>query len=165
MHRFLLLCLALLALTGCKRDTPEEARARAESWLYLGDQLHFNASPYCAVAVYRLERDEARGTLYHVSDAQRALWHIRQDHPVALYHSERSPNDFSVELMSMDLPEGLGILSSATGPRKCMSDEVATGVYAILMTPKAWTIYDPGSDVLILADFARGFAVYMRGNV
>lgn len=165
MRRFLSLLLVLLALSACKRDTPEEARARTESWLYLGEQIHFNASAYCAVGVYRLSRDEARGTLHHVSDTERALWHIRQDHAVAMHHPDKSPNDFSSELMSKDLPEGLGIISSATGPRECMTDDIARGVYAILMTPEAWTIYDPGTDVLILADFARGFAVYMRGNV
>lgn len=165
MRRFLMLCLALLALSACKRDTPEEARARAQTWLHLGEQVHFSASAYCAVGVYRLTKDEARGTLYHVSDAERALWHIRQDHPIAMHHPDKSPNDFSQELMSRDLPEGLGLLSSATGPRECMTDDIARGVFVILMTPEAWTIYDPGTDVLVLADFRRGYAVYMRGNV
>ena len=165
MRPFLLICLALLSLGACKRDTPEEARARTEHWLHLGEQVHFHASPYCAVAVYRLTRDEARGTLFHVSDVDRAMWHVDRNNPVAIHQAGRSPNDFSQELMSHNLPQGLGLLSSATGPRECMTETIARGVYAILMTPGAWTIYDPSSDVLILVDFRRNYAVYMRGNV
>ena len=163
MRRLALLMLPLLA--ACGLDTAEEARQRAERWLYLGDEMHFNAGPFCSVAIYRLTRPEARGNLFHVGDVERALWHLGQDHAVAIHLKGRSPNDFSQQLMSKDLPAGLGLLSSATGPRKCMTDEIARGVYVMLMTPDAWTIYDPTSDVLVLADFEKGVAVYLRGNV
>ncbi|KAA9009919.1 hypothetical protein [Histidinibacterium aquaticum] len=165
MARFIVILVVSMTLSGCRVDSSQTARATTEAWLYPGEEVFFNASPYCAVAVYRLTRNRARGTLYHVSDVDRALWHVGQGHAVAIHMAGRSPNDFSRAMMSKDLPKGLGLLSSATGPRECMPEHIARGVFAVLMTPGAWTIYDPGGNALVLADFDRGLAVFMRGNV
>ncbi|SLN47343.1 hypothetical protein [Roseisalinus antarcticus] len=165
MSRVSILFLLCLSLSACALDSADQARARVTGWLYPGEEIYFNATRYCSVGVYRLTRPDLRSTLYLVADAERALWHVRQGHAVAIRLENGSPNDLSQAIMSMDLPHGLGLLSSATGPRDCMTMRIANGTYAVLMSPDAFTIYDPNTDVLVLVDPVREVAVYMRGNV
>ena len=69
-------------------------------------------------------------------------------------------------LMSVNLYDGLGLISSFVGPAQaCMSEAFQSDVYMALMSPDTVMIYDPASNALLLLHRPSQIAFFMRGNV
>lgn len=164
-RRALALACLMVLLAACRLDAPEAARAAVARWLYPAEQLYFESRRSCTVAVFRLGPGGLRGGVARVTDLERALWHVGRGRAVLIDLPGQSPDAVSRRLMSRDLAAGLGLLSSALGPRDCMTERIEAGVRLVLQTQAALTIYDPAGNALILYDPGRRLAVFLRGNV
>ncbi len=154
--------ILVFCLAACQLQTEDEARAALTRWLYPGEQLAFGAERRCVAAAYRLSNTMIRARVVRSDFADQAVWHIQRGQAVALQHPDQTPHDLSVALMSSNLARGLGLITAATGPRACMTDAMARGTYTLMMTPGAMLIYDPVAYSVVIADFDRMVAVYLR---
>lgn len=152
-------------LSACALDEPASARAFADRWLHVDAQTYFTSQRGCTVAVYRLSSGTVRAGGTRVYDLRQGIGRLRTGQAVAFGDPNGTPDGLSRAIMSADLPVGLGLLSSVTGPRACMTDEVAQGVGRMIATPGVMTIYDPAENIVILLDAATRHAVLMRGEV
>ncbi|MCM2560549.1 hypothetical protein M8756_04240 [Lutimaribacter sp. EGI FJ00015] len=165
MARLSWLCLGLLTLVACAMDKPETARAFADRWVWVQAQTYFSSARGCTVAVYRLDRSGLRTGARRVYDLRQGVGLLRQGHGVAFADTQTTPDALSRAVMSADLHTGLGLVSSVTGPRTCMSDEVARAVHHILTGQGVITVYDPSENMVLLIDTVSRHAVLMRGPV
>ena len=164
MRRPFVLLSLILVLSGCVLETEEEARAGLAQWVYPGELLAFGADRRCVAAAFRLTGPLLRGTAMHSNIAERAVWHIGRGEAVAMQDPRMTPHDLSSAVMSNDLSRGLGLLTSVTGPRACMTDAMSRGVMSLILTPGATMIYDPQTYTVVIADFDRLLAVYLRSR-
>jgi hypothetical protein len=160
--RILTILPALAVLAACALDQPATVRAFVDRWAWAGAQTYFASSRRCTAAVYRLTNGTMRTGSLRVYDTRQGVAMLRRGRAVAFADPSHSTDAVSQGVMSADLHTGLGMLSSATVPRACMSDVVAAGVHRILTTPGVVTVYDPGENVLLLLDFATRHAVFLR---
>ena len=165
LARKTLACAALTALAACTLDKPESARAFSDRWARLEAQTYFASTRACTVAVYRLQSSTLRSGSARVYDLRQGVARLRQGRAVAFADTEMTPDAMAQAIMSADLHIGVGLVSSVTGPRACMTDEVAQGVHRILTSTGIITIYDPSQNVLLLVDTRGGHAVFLRGVV
>ncbi len=162
--RLKLACAALAALAACAMDKPEVARAFVDRWAWAGPQTYFASARACTVGVYQLESPGLRNGVTRVFDTRQGVSLLRQGRAVAFADRQVTPDALAQAVMSMDLHTGLGLVSTVTGPRACMSDDVALNVHRILTQEGVITVYDPGENVLLLLDMVRGHAVFLRGT-
>jgi hypothetical protein len=160
--------LACLMLAGCfALDREEEVRAQVGDWVFLAQTRRFVSKPTCTVAIFDVVSEAVRGTRVRTATSLReGLGKVARGQTVAFVMPGLSPYAISEGLMSLDLSEGLGLLSSFVGPsRACMDDVYKADVYQALMSPDTLTIYDPGSNALLLLHRPSQILFFMRGNV
>lgn len=164
-----LACLALvLSLPGCfAMDKEEEVRAQVASWVFLAQTRTFVSRSTCTVAIFDLISDGVRlQDVRIVDDLPSGLTAIKEGRTVAFEIPGATPNAVSEGLMSIDLAEGMGLLSSFIGPQQaCMDDQFQVDVYYALTVPETLTIYDPGSNAMMLLHRPTKILFFMRGNV
>jgi hypothetical protein len=168
LRKGLLLGLALLVLGGCfALDREDEVRAQVGDWVFLAQTRRFVSKPTCTVAIFDVVSEAVRSRrVTTVSSLREGLRKVGQGRTVAFDLPGQSPNAISEGLMSLDLSEGLGLLSSFVGPsRSCMDDAYKADVYRALMSPETLTVYDPGSNALLLLHRPTQILFFMRGNV
>ena len=164
--RATLLGFALLALIGCRAlDTEAAARKRAEASLFIGKTRFFTSTASCTAAVFDVLVDDMRvtGGPVPVRTVRRALPLLKAGKTVAFVIPGQSPNAVSEALMSIDLPEGLGLLGSVLGPGKdCMTPDVAQSALAALMATDAVLIFDPERYTILLYHRSAARAYFLR---
>ena len=160
--RVLAICALLGVLPGCALEDEGEAQARLSAWAWPERALWFKATARCAVGVFRLDVLGFRPGLVVLPDPREGLARLRRGETVGFAGPGLTPDALSQQVMSADLPTGLGLLGVATEARPCMSDEVAVGVGALLLGDGVTTIYAPAAAVLVLVHPAERRAVYMR---
>ncbi len=165
--------MALVALTallaGCFRlDTEAGVRAQLRTWLFLAQTRHFTSRSTCTAAIFETISGELRGSgpLRRVADLDSGQRLLAKGHAVAFELPGLTPNMVSEALMSVNLSEGLGLISSFVGPSQaCMTEAFQNDVYLALMSPDTVMIYDPSHNALVLLHRPSQIAFFLRGNV
>lgn len=164
-----LLVLLAISLPGCLRlDTEDEVRAQIAEWVFLAQTRHFTSRPTCTAAIFDTISGALRSTgpVRPVMDLRSGQGLLADGRTVAFELPGLTPNMVSEALMSVNLYEGMGLVSSFVGPsRACMTDSYQADVYMALMSPDTVMIYDPGSNALVLLHRPSQIAFFMRGNV
>ena len=165
----LLTCLTLfLALSGCfKLDTEDEVRSLIRDWVFLAQTRDFTSRPTCTAAIFETVSSSLRsGPVRSVTTLRDGVRLLSEGRAVAFEVAGLTPNEVSEGLMSLDLPEGLGLVSSFVGPsRAFMSESFQQDAWLALMSPDTVLIYDPSSNALLLLHRPSQIAFFMRGNV
>lgn len=163
-----LLALATL-LAGCFRlDTEAGVRAQIKTWVFLAQTRSFTSRGTCTAAIFDTISGELRGSgpVRRVNDLHTGQKLLAEGRAVAFELPGLTPNMVSEALMSVNLSEGLGLVSSFVGPSmKCMSEAFQADVYLALMSPDTVMIYDPGSNAVLLLHRPSQIAFFLRGNV
>ncbi len=165
--------MALVALTGlltgCSRlDTEAGVRAHIKTWVFLAQTRHFTSRSTCTAAIFDTISGELRGSgpVRRVADLQSGQRLLAEGRAVAFELPGLTPNMVSEALMSVNLSEGLGLISSFVGPSlTCMTEAFQNDVYLALMSPDTVMIYDPSRNALLLLHRPSQIAFYLRGNV
>jgi hypothetical protein len=158
----------LLPLAACLRlDTEEEVRAQVKTWVFLAQTRTFVSKPTCTAAIFDTISPDVRSmAVRRVSSVRSGLRLIQEGRTVAFDVEGLTPNDVSQQMMSMNLSEGMGLVSSFIGPsRVCMDDQFQVDIYYALMQPESLVIYDPGSNALGILHRPSQIFFFLRGNV
>ena len=158
-----------LFLSACFAiDTEDAARDLAGRWVFLGATRSFVSQDTCTVARFSLTSDTVRGTggPKPVRSIDAAVKALKADVTVLFDMPGATPNQISEALMTSNLFEGLGLLSSFVGPsRRCMDDTYAAAVAVALMSPEARLIYDPVTNAMLMLYPPGSEAFFLRGNL
>lgn len=171
--RFLRQMVGLVALaallTGCFRlDTEEAVRAQLGGWVFLAQTRVFTSRGTCTAAIFDTISGDLRasGPVRRVGDLRAGQHLLSQGRAVAFEIPGMTPNMVSEALMSVNLSEGLGLISSFVGPaRACMDPSFQADVYLALMSDETVMIYDPATSALVLLHRPSQIAFFLRGNV
>ncbi len=166
----LCLALGLLALLpGCfSLDEEDSVRGQLAEWVFLAQTREFTSRPTCTAARFEVISDQLRSTggPRRVTTVREALPLLKAGRAVAFDLPGVSPAQVSEQLSSLDLPQGLGLISAVIGPsRACMEDVFAADLHAVLMSPDTLMIYDPGGNAVLLLYRPMPIAFFVRGNV
>lgn len=156
-----------LVLTGCALDEEEDVRALMRNWVFLAQTQHFVSQIRCTVAVFDVVSPDLRVTgARKVDSVGGALTLLNRGHAVAFVMPGLTPSEISQQLMSLSLPNGLGMITAVTGPaRECMEEAVEIGVYLALTSPDSVMVYDPANDAVMLLYGPGQLAFFIKGNV
>ncbi|RFP86126.1 hypothetical protein DZK27_15125 [Rhodobacteraceae bacterium 63075] len=166
MRRALFAGMMLWVLAGCALDSEESLRRALGTRLYLLDTVHFASKGNCTAAVFTLAKGEFREPFPMVVSVKGALAKLRAGEAAYLHLEGRTPNEISEEIMSHDLPTGLGLISVGIGPAQdCMSDPVSRGYYMVLTSAQSQMVYLPEENALLLLYPPEKLAFFLRGNI
>ncbi|MCT4559679.1 MAG: hypothetical protein N4A61_16655 [Pelagimonas sp.] len=161
--------MVCLSLTACQQLDEEEAlRAQLKEWLFLAQTKHFNTKTTCTTAVFELASNAIRSSGPRVvTDLREAVTYLKKERAVLFDLPGMTPSEISEGVMSLDLPTGLGLVSSGVGPYlDCLEEgPIMNGFYAVLTSPETITIYDPAQNALLMIYPPESVALFMRGNV
>ncbi len=164
--RMMAALLALLALGGCDLDSEAELRAVLSHRVYLLDTVHFASKSTCTAGVFTLALSEFRKGYAGVTSISKGVELIEQGVAVHFIMPGHSPNAISEQVMTHDLPHGLGLVSAAVGPAEnCMSEPVARGYFRVLMSEETDLVYLPADNSVLLLYRPEKLAFYLRGDV
>lgn len=158
----------LLLLAACfPLDKEEDLRAGLRGIVYLAQTRRFESKSTCTAAIFDLASDAVRTpAVRRVSNVREGIELAKQGRIVAFDVPGLTPNMVSEQMMSINLYEGMGLISSFIGPSmECMDDQFQVDVYYALMTEDSMAIYDPASNAMMLLHRPKKLLFYMRGNV
>lgn len=162
--RAMISAAALLWLSACALDDADSARATLAQWLWPEQVMYLESTARCTAAVFRLDVLGLRPGTVQIRRTRDGIAALQSAQAVAFVGPDLSPDRVSQDVMSADLPSGIGLLSVALAARPCMSDEIAIGVNRLMLQPGVTTIYAPASRVLVLVDGSERRAVLMRAG-
>lgn len=156
--------LVPLGLAGCAMDDEASVRAELSRWASLGDAVFFESKMDCTAAIFasKTSTPKAIRIATHLDEAIRL---IDADQPVAFAIDGASPNTVSEQLMSANLPGGLGLISSGISGKNCMGNDQQAAYFETLQDPGAFLIYAPATNGLAVLDPTRKRVIFARGNV
>lgn len=154
--------LLLLLTAACGLESQDETSATLGRWLKVEAVMHHQSRAGCAAAMARLEEDGLAKELPWVTSADAAIAAIEGGQALALQVEDRTPNEMSSILMSLELARGIGLLEPFTAGTDCMADAVVVLTDRLLHAPGALMIYDAGAGIVVLADPIIRRAIYLR---
>ncbi|MCV2891588.1 hypothetical protein [Lentibacter sp. XHP0401] len=166
MRKFITCLLAALLTAGCELDREEDVKTLLSSRLYILTTMHFTSKSSCTAAVFTLALGEFRKGYYLAETLDTALERIRDQEPVQFALEGLNPNQITEAIMSRDLSNGLGLISSGIGPaRDCMDAKISRGYYRVLLSEQTQMVYLPEENALLLLYPPERLAFFLRGNV
>ena len=160
-----LAALALFGLAGCAMDREADVRAQLANWVKLGATSYFKSTMECTAGVFETASDYPSASLQIVRTVRQGLMLLGHDIAVAFEIAGQTPTLVSEAVMTADLPQGLGILSSGVAAKGCMNDPLVRSYLSALHSERAILIFDPASNVLAVLDRDGQRIFYARGNV
>lgn len=157
-----------LGLSGCiALDTEEEVRVELAGYVFLEKTRQFVSRPTCTAAVFEVISEGVRSQrVKQVDDVRHGLRLVREGRVVAFDLPGLTPDGVSQALMSISLSDGMGLVSSFTGPANaCMDDHMQLDFYFALMDPETLTIYAAQTNALMLLHKPSQLLFFLRGNV
>ncbi len=164
IRRFLHVLPVGIVLTGCAMDTEDAVRAQLGSWLSLGETLFFNSSRECSAGLFVAPSNRMRKVVQTVHSVRDGLHVMTLDSVVAFEIPGRSPTQVTEDIMTADLPTGLGFLNSGIAARNCMDEQVAAAYYEVLTTLGGVLIFDPETRGLAILDRDANRVFFARGG-
>lgn len=166
MFKLLMWLTGLMLLASCDLDTEETVKAQLASRLYLLDTMHFSSKGTCTAAVFTLALGEFRKPYFTADTLETAMERVRGQKDVLFALKGLTPHEVTEAIMSRDLSNGLGLISSGIGPaRDCMDARISRGYYRVLMSEQTQMVYLPEENALLLLYPPEKLAFFLRGNV
>ena len=159
-----LLAICLLSLSACTLDSEAELRKQLMNWVKLGDTFYFSSSSTCTAAIFHIETARISSTLESVRSVETGMQMVTEQLPVLFKVKGKSPNAIVEEIMSKDLPNGLGVLNSGLAGVSCMSDEEKTLYYRAITNRNSQMAYLPTENAMLVVDPQAMAAFFVRGN-
>lgn len=160
-----LAALALIGLAGCAMDKEEEVRAQIGDWVKLGETGYFHSTMSCTAAVFRVKGLRITSLISKARTVGTGMTLLKQGNAVAFDLKGLSPNAVSEEIMTIDLAQGIGVLSSGVAGKDCMSADVKRAYLRALLDPEAVLMFDPNGNMMAVLDRRRKWMFYARGTV
>ncbi|OUS37018.1 hypothetical protein A9Q94_07425 [Rhodobacterales bacterium 56_14_T64] len=160
--------LAVLALTGlasCAMDSEQEVRALVGDWVTLDETAFFKSGMNCTAGVFKLETTRISSLVTHARSVRGGMDAMAEGKPVAFMISGLSPTLVSEQVMTADLPKGLGVLSSGVAGKDCMDDGTKRSYLRALLDPNAVLIFEPTEKFMAVVDRTNARLFFSRGNV
>jgi hypothetical protein len=157
--------LALTGLAGCAMDKEDEVRARIGDWVTLGDTSYFKSTMDCTAGVFDVEGVRITSLITKARSVATGMTLLKEGEAVAFDVKGLSPNAVSEQIMSKDLPQGIGVLSSGISGKNCMSDPVKNAYLRALLDPDSVLMFDPDGNVMAVLDRSNEKLYYARGTV
>ncbi|MGR3759816.1 hypothetical protein ACUXV3_06725 [Roseobacteraceae bacterium NS-SX3] len=155
---------ALMLLSGCALDKEEQLRAQLSAWAELGETFFFDSTSSCTAAVFHTKSPRISSLLPRARSLDTGLRMLGAGQPVLLSVGGRSPNALTEDIMSRDLPQGLGVLNSGLAGLGCMTDVVKSIYYRAIMNPASKLALLPGEGAMMVLDPQAQALLYVRGN-
>lgn len=161
----LYLLSALMILSACALDKEEALRSQLSAWVELGETYFFQSSSSCTAAVFHTaENPRLTSLLEHARSLNTGMQLLEAKQPVVFAISGKSPNAVTEDIMSRDLPQGLGVLNSGLAGVSCMSDLVKSIYYQAIRNPTSQLLFVPDSNAMVVLDKQAMALIYVRGN-
>lgn len=160
--------LASLALTGlasCAMDSEQEVRSLVGEWVTLDETAFFKSGMNCTAGVFKLETNRISSLVTHARSVRGGMDAMAEGRPVAFMISGLSPTLVSEQVMTANLSQGLGVLSSGVAGKDCMDDRTKQAYLRALMDPNAVLIFEPTEKFMAVVDKTNSRLFFARGNV
>ena len=144
----LLLPIAAFVLAACAQDDEASLYAEVSAWIPIEKTIFFASRMGCTAALYLVDGAELSATVTQATSLADSVSMMRKDGPVLIDLGDVSPNDISSSISTVDLPEGIGLISSGLGARDCMDETQQLDFYRVLQDPTARMIYDSAQNTL-----------------
>ncbi|WP_146344736.1 hypothetical protein [Falsiphaeobacter marinintestinus] len=165
MPRVALAIAAIATLAGCAMDSEAKVRTQLGAWVNLGETVYFESRMDCTAALFKTRSTTARASVSMVRTLPDGLRLISAGETVGFDLPAQSPNAISQQVMSADLPNGLGLVSSGISGKNCMSDTVQRAYLTALTSDNSIMIYAPSTNALAVLDVQQGQVFFARGDV
>lgn len=156
---------AFVLVTACSKDSEADVRELLSGWVHLNDTVYFKSQGSCSAGVFQTDTGEFTEAVVHVTGIRAGLAALRLGATVAFDVPNLNPNQVSEQITSTNLPEGIAVISSGVGGRRCMSDDVARRFFAALTAPEAILIFDTMENVMAVVRPDVGLLYFSRGDV
>ena len=153
-----------LSLAACSLDQEDEVRSKVENWVKLGETFYFYSRVNCTAALFDVKATRISSMIRKVSTVADGMRAITEGESVAFQVAELSPTEVTEQIMTRDLPLGLGVLSSGTGGKDCMADEMAEAYFNTLLDPTSVLIFDPEGKFMAVFDKRNRRLFFSRGR-
>nr|WP_175582304.1 hypothetical protein [Phaeobacter sp. HF9A] len=161
--RVLALCLPL-GVSACSLDHEEEVRAQLQDWVKLGETYYFHSRVNCTAALFAIKATRISSMVKKVRDVESGMRAISEGRAVAFEIANTSPTAVTEQIMSQDLPMGLGVLSSGTSGKDCMAVEMEEAYFNALLDPTSVLLYAPERRFMAIFDRRNKRMFYSRGR-
>lgn len=159
----LLLCVPFLS--ACALDKEADLRSQLSAWVDLGETYFYQSSMSCTAAVFHTaENPRLTSQLERARSLNTGMKLLDAGQPVVFAISGKSPNAVTEDIMSRDLPQGLGVLNSGLAGVSCMSDLVKSIYYQAIRNPTSQLLFVPGSNAMVVLDKQAMALIFVRGN-
>ncbi|EBA16526.1 lipoprotein, putative [Roseobacter sp. SK209-2-6] len=159
-----LLAICILPLAACTLDQEDELRAQLDPWVTLGDTFYFSSSSTCTAAIFHAQSARVSSLLEPARSVNTGLQMVAEKRPVVFKVGGKSPNAVVEDIMSKDLPNGLGVLNSGLAGVNCMTDREKSIYYRAIMNPKAQLAFLPKENAVMVVDPGAMAVIFVRGN-
>lgn len=157
------LCVCL-TLVGCDLDRESDVRASVEDWVKIGETLYFVSRSSCTAALFDVKSTRISSVLKKVRSLEAALRAVKGVQPIAFEIAGSSPTQVTEDIMTADLPTGLGLLTAGTSAKACMADEMGNAYYNALLDPTSIMIFDPELRSVAVFDNRNKRLFYSHGR-
>lgn len=154
-----------LLVTGCAKDDEADVRDIISAWIALKGTIYFQSQSGCTAALFRTDRVALSSEIVRVKNVPSGLSALQQGATVAFDVPDLSPSQVSEQITTANLAEGIGVISSASGGRRCMNDDMVNRFYGALTTPTAVLIFDTKSNALAVMRPELDLIFFTRGDV
>lgn len=159
-----LLLGAGMALSACSLDQETEVRSQIAQWVSLGDTLYFYSRVNCTAALFDIKATRITSMIKKARTVEAGMRSIEQGQAVAFEIAGMSPNRVSETIMTENLPQGLGVLSSGIAGRACMAQEMEVAYFNALLDPTSVMIFEPQEKFMGVFDRRNRRLFYSRGR-
>lgn len=165
LPRVALAVAVIAALAGCAMDSETKVRDELGAWVNLGETVYFESRMDCTAALFKTRSTTVRASVNMVRTLPDGLRLIGAGETVGFDLAKQSPNAISEQVMSADLPNGLGLVSSGISGKNCMTDTVQRAYLTALTSDNSIMIYAPSNNALAVLDVQQGQVFFARGDV
>ncbi|OIQ26872.1 MAG: hypothetical protein BM562_16180 [Alphaproteobacteria bacterium MedPE-SWcel] len=151
-------------LSACSLDQETEIRSKLQSWVKLGETFYFYSRVNCTAALFDVKADRISSLIKKAGSIEAGMRAIVEQKVVAFQIAALSPTQVTEQIMTLDLPLGLGVLSSGTGGKDCMAREMEVAYFNALLDPTSVLIYDPVAKSMAVFDLRNRRLFFSRGR-
>ncbi|WP_255731224.1 hypothetical protein [Phaeobacter sp. B1627] len=151
-------------LSACSLDQEEEVRSNVQSWVKLGETFYFFSRVNCTAALFDVKANRISSLIRKAGSIEAGMRAIVEGETVAFQIDALSPTQVTEQIMTLDLPLGLGVLSSGTGGKDCMAEEMEVAYFNALLDPTSVLIYAPQDRSMAVFDRRNRRLFFSRGR-
>lgn len=159
-----LLCLAMLSLTACKRSSEADMRDVLQGWAPIGETISFAAERGCAAGLFELVDGRIASKMRVADSVREAAMVLRGQGAVAIDDVRLSPEGAIEALIEADRAAGMGMRMAGLEARACMDDEAQGAFVAALVAPRAVLMVGRDQRILALMDVDAGVLIAAMGE-